>query len=145
MGRSQRSNGRNLSCRVHQRVCERFRVGKVSLVGDAVHLNSPMGGFGMNSGIHDSVNLCEKLVVILREGGDEDLLALYERQRRTVTQEFVQTQTIENTRMMREGWGVQRNARREAMSRLMNDPVARRAYLLKQSMFTSLEQAAAIA
>ena len=130
--------------RVHQRVCEKFRVGKVCLVGDAVHLNSPMGGFGMNSGIHDSVNLCEKLVAILREGGDEDLLDLYERQRRTVTQEFVQAQTIENTRMMREGWGVQRNARREAMSRLMNDPVARRAYLLKQSMFTSLEQAAAI-
>ncbi len=130
--------------RVHQRVCERFRVGKVCLVGDAVHLNSPMGGFGMNSGIHDAVNLGAKLVDILRHGADDELLGLYERQRRTVTQNFVQAQTIENTRMMREGWGVQRAERRSAMSRLMNDPGARRAYLLKQSMFASLDEAAAI-
>ena len=130
--------------RVHQRVCERFHVGKVGLVGDAVHLNSPMGGFGMNSGIHDAINLGGKLVDILRNGADDTVLGLYERQRRTVTQNFVQAQTIENTRMMREGWGAQRDERRAAMSRLMNDAVARRAFLLKQSMFTSLEEAAAI-
>ena len=130
--------------RVHQRVCERFHVGKVGLVGDAVHLNSPMGGFGMNSGIHDAINLGGKLVDILRNGADDRLLGLYERQRRTVTLSFIQTQTIENTRMMREGWGAQRHERRLAMSRLMNDAAARRAFLLKQSMFTSLEDAAAI-
>ena len=132
--------------RVHQRVCEKFRVGKICLIGDAAHLNSPMGGFGMNSGIHDAINLGGKLVDILRHGADDEtLLGLYERQRRTVTENFVQAQTIENTRMMREGWGVQRDVRRAAMSHLMNDPVARRAYLLKQSMFTSIEDAAAIA
>ena len=56
--------------RVHQRVCERFVQGRVALVGDAVHLNSPMGGFGMNSGIHDAVNVADKLVSILRHGAD---------------------------------------------------------------------------
>jgi 3-(3-hydroxy-phenyl)propionate hydroxylase len=130
--------------RVHQRVCEKFHVGKVCLIGDAVHLNSPMGGFGMNSGIHDAINLGGKLVDILRNGAGDSLLGLYERQRRTVTQNFVQAQTIENTRMMREGWGAQREERRLAMDRLMRDAVARRAFLLKQSMFTSLEEAAAI-
>ncbi len=131
--------------RVHQRVCERFVMGRICMVGDAVHLNSPMGGFGMNSGIHDAINLGEKLVKILRHGGDEKLIQLYERQRHKVTTDFVQTQTIENTRMMREGWGNARNERRESMNRLQNDAELRRKFLLKQSMFTSLEDAAAIA
>jgi 3-(3-hydroxy-phenyl)propionate hydroxylase len=132
--------------RVHQRVCERFTVGRIGLVGDAVHLNSPVGGFGMNSGIHDAVNLCGKLVDILRHGADGPAsLARYERQRRTVTENFVQTQTIENMKRMRDGWGSQRDAQRERMSRLVSDPDERRAFLMRQSMFTSLADAEAIA
>ncbi len=131
--------------RAHQRVCERFAVGRIMLVGDSAHLNSPMGGFGMNSGIHDAVNASEKLVKVLRHGADsEQQLALYERQRQTITRNFVQAQTIENTRLMRDGWANARAERSEALTKLMNDREARRAYLLKQSMFTSLEQAAAI-
>ncbi|MFG6415036.1 FAD-dependent oxidoreductase [Roseateles sp. DC23W] len=132
--------------RAHQRVCERFAVGNILLVGDSAHLNSPMGGFGMNSGIHDAMNASEKLVRVLRHGADAaQQIALYERQRKTVTHEFVQAQTIENTRLMRDGWANARAQRSEAMNKLMNDAAARRTYLLKQSMFTSLEQAAAIA
>jgi 3-(3-hydroxy-phenyl)propionate hydroxylase len=104
-----------------------------------------MGGFGMNSGIHDAINASEKLVRILRQGADSAAqVALYERQRQTITRDFVQTQTIENTRLMRDGWANARAQRSEAMNKLMSDATARRAYLLKQSMFTSLEQAAAI-
>jgi 3-(3-hydroxy-phenyl)propionate hydroxylase len=132
--------------RAHQRVCDRFAVGRILLVGDSAHLNSPMGGFGMNSGIHDAVNATGKLVQVLRAGADsQQQVALYERQRKTITHQFVQAQTIENTRLMRDGWANARAERSEAMGRLMNDREARRAYLLKQSMFTSLEQAAAIA
>lgn len=132
--------------RVHQRVCERFTVGRIGLVGDAVHLNSPVGGFGMNSGIHDAVNLCGKLVEIVRHGADgPELLARYERQRRTVTENFVQAQTIENMKRMRDGWGSQRDAQRERMSRLVSDAAERRAFLMRQSMFTSLAEAEAIA
>ncbi len=132
--------------RVHQRVCEKFTVGRIGLVGDAVHLNSPVGGFGMNSGIHDSINLCSKLVDILRHGGDGPaLLARYERQRRTVTENFVQAQTIDNMKRMRDGWGSQRDAQRERMSRLVSDPTERRAFLMRQAMFTSLAEAEAIA
>ncbi len=130
--------------RVHQRVCGSFAKDRVCLVGDAAHLNSPMGGFGMNSGIHDSVNLCDKLVRILRHGGDPQLLELYDRQRRTVTNTFVQTQTIENTKAMSEGWGTAREGRRQLLSGLQSNAAARRHYLLKQSMFTSLNDAAAI-
>lgn len=131
--------------RAHQRVCERFAVDNILLVGDSAHLNSPMGGFGMNSGIHDAVNASEKLVRVLRHGADAaQQIALYERQRKTITHDFVQAQTIENTRLMRDGWANARAQRSEAMNKLMNDPAARRIYLLKQSMFTSLEQAAGI-
>lgn len=130
--------------RVHQRVCERFAEGRVCLIGDSAHLNSPMGGFGMNSGIHDAINLCEKLTRILRQNGDPALIDLYDRQRRKVTQDFIQVQSIENTKLMSQGWDNARVARGEQMERLSNDPVARRNFLLKQAMFTSLDDAAAI-
>jgi 3-(3-hydroxy-phenyl)propionate hydroxylase len=48
-----------------------------------------MGGFGMNSGIHDALNLCEKLVPVLRRDADADSRELYDRQRRCVTQDFI--------------------------------------------------------
>lgn len=131
--------------RVHQRVVSQFAIGRVCLIGDAAHLNSPMGGFGMNSGIHDGINLGEKLVRILRHGGDEALVQQFHRQRHQVTTDFVQTQTIENTKMMREGPGAARELRRERMAKLNGDPVLRRAFLKRQAMFTSLEDAAAVA
>jgi 3-(3-hydroxy-phenyl)propionate hydroxylase len=130
--------------RVHQRVVSRFVNGRVCLVGDAAHLNSPMGGFGMNSGIHDALNLCGKLVQVLRGAADAELVNLYDRQRRTVTHDFIQAQSIENTDMMRSGWSVVSEKRREQMRRLRDDAVARRAFLLRQSMFASLDDAAAI-
>jgi len=130
--------------RVHQRVAQRFRVGRAMLIGDAAHLNNPLGGFGMNSGIHDAFNLCEKLVAILKDGASHDLLDLYDRQRRTVTHQFTQQQTIENMALMRGGQGEAHQRRLEAMRMLANDPDKRRAYLLRQAMFTSLADAAAI-
>ena len=130
--------------RVHQRVAKKFRVGRVALIGDAAHLNNPLGGFGMNSGIHDAFNGCEKLVKILRGEGSPDLLQLYDRQRRTVTHAFTQQQTIENMAIMRGGQSEAHQRRQDAMQALANDPDRRRAYLLKQAMFTSLADAAAI-
>jgi 3-(3-hydroxy-phenyl)propionate hydroxylase len=131
--------------RVHQRVVSRFAQGRVCLVGDAAHLNSPMGGFGMNSGIHDAVNLADKLTAILREGASGELIDRYDRQRRAVTTDFIQAQSIENIELMRAGWDSVSNKRREIMRKLQADDDARRAYLLKQAMFTSLKDAEAIA
>jgi 3-(3-hydroxy-phenyl)propionate hydroxylase len=130
--------------RVHQRVADAFEKGRVCLIGDAAHLNSPMGGFGMNSGIHDAFNLCERLVRILRDKDDTRLIAQFGRQRRQVTHDFVQAQTIENTKAMSQGWGSARENRRRQMEAIQSDPAARRAYLRRQAMFTSLEDAAAI-
>ncbi len=130
--------------RVHQRVAQRFRVGRAMLIGDAAHLNNPLGGFGMNSGIHDAFNLCEKIVAILKDGASHDLLDVYDRQRRTVTHNFTQQQTMENMAFMRGGQGEAHQRRLEAMRTLANDPEKRRAYMLKQAMIISLRDAAAI-
>lgn len=130
--------------RVHQRVAERFRDGRVMIIGDAAHLNNPLGGFGMNSGIHDAFNLCPKLVSILKEGAAmEPLLTTFNAQRHRQTREFVQAQTIANMEFIREGNADEHRLRRAKMAALATDRVARRAYLLRQSMIESVRNAAA--
>ncbi|MEO0412228.1 MAG: FAD-dependent monooxygenase [Pseudomonadota bacterium] len=131
--------------RVHQRVAKNFRDNRVFIIGDAAHLNNPLGGFGMNSGIHDARNLTEKLGKVINDKANEDLLDLFDRQRRTVTHSFTQAQTKSNMEMMRSGWGAERDNKRNEMLNLANDKDLRRQFLLKQSMFKSLEDAAAIA
>ena len=86
---------------VHQRVAKSFRHGRVLLAGDAAHVNNPLGGMGMNGGIHDAFNLAEKLAAIWA-GADERLLDRYERQRRTVAIEAVQQQTHRNHQIISE-------------------------------------------
>lgn len=130
--------------RVHQRVAKQFRNNRVLLVGDAAHLNNPLGGFGMNSGIHDAFNACGKLVEIIKNGASNDLLDLYDRQRRKVTFDFTQRQTMENMEAMRSGQSETHRKREAAMQELLSNDEKRREYLLRQAMFESLEQAAAI-
>ena len=86
--------------RVHQRVAKQFRQGRVLLAGDAAHVNNPLGGFGLNGGIHDAVNLAEKLAEVIHQRAGAELLDRYEVQRRTVNVEYVQAQSIRNKRMI---------------------------------------------
>ncbi len=130
--------------RVHQRVAQKYNHGRVLLIGDAAHLNNPLGGFGMNSGVHDAWNLADKLTRILKEGAEaQPLLDHFDRQRRTVMNEFVQAQTIANKKAMESEDG-QRDHQAKLQSILVDDE-ARRGYLLQQAMIKSLEREAAIA
>lgn len=130
--------------RVHQRVAKSFVTGRVILAGDAAHLNNPLGGFGMNSGVHDAFNLFEKLEPSLKSGKVNGSLDLYDRQRRTVTHAFTQAQTIENMAYISGGSDEAHKKRRDAMLAIKADDERRRGYMLKQAMFESLAQAAAI-
>jgi 2-polyprenyl-6-methoxyphenol hydroxylase-like FAD-dependent oxidoreductase len=65
-------------------VAERFGRGRVWLAGDAVHLFTPTGGFGMNTGIDDAANLAWKLAAMVQGWGGPGLLASYEIERRPV-------------------------------------------------------------
>ncbi|QIA24166.1 MAG: hypothetical protein EOS23_32230 [Mesorhizobium sp.] len=67
--------------RVHHRVAERFRIGRVFLCGDAGHIHSPAGGQGMNTGMGDAVNLAWKLAAVMQGRADQRLLDSYEPER----------------------------------------------------------------
>src|SRR5471032_2926685 len=83
--------------RVHQRIAPDYRAGRVLLAGDAAHLNNPLGGMGMNSGIHDAFNATGKIARVLHDGHPfEPLLDHYTRQRRMVAVEYVQAASIRN-------------------------------------------------
>lgn len=127
--------------RVHQRVARSFHQGRVILAGDAAHLNNPLGGFGMNSGIHDAWNLTDKLRDILLDGADADArLALYDRQRRTIASEFVQAQTIKNKKAMEASDTDGPSAQELHMEKLAENRDLRREYMMNQAMIRSLER-----
>lgn len=131
--------------RVHQRVAKRFQAGRVFLAGDAAHLNNPLGGFGMNSGIHDAFNLVAKMLPVLAGKAPVESLERYDRQRRKMTHDFTQQQTIQNMDLMRGGQSEAHQRQRQKMRDLVADDEARRTYMLRQSMITSLKEAEAIA
>jgi 2-polyprenyl-6-methoxyphenol hydroxylase-like FAD-dependent oxidoreductase len=68
----------------HRLVADRYSKGQIFLVGDACHLHPPFGGFGMNMGIGDSVDIGWKLAARLRGWGGDTLLESYEAERRPV-------------------------------------------------------------
>ncbi len=130
--------------RVHQRVAQDFRDGRVLLAGDAAHLNNPLGGFGLNSGIHDAVNLCGKLGRRWRGEGGPELLDLYSRQRRAATIEQVQAMSIRNKRMMEERDPAVQRERLEEMIAVAADPARAKQHLLNTSMISGLRRAAQV-
>ncbi len=126
--------------RVHQRVASNMSHQRVVLAGDAAHLNNPLGGFGMNGGIHDAWNLGLKLIEVYKSGADaNELLARYDRQRRAVMNEFVQTQSIRNKRMIEEGGADNSQREWDEMRAVHADEAKRREFLWRQSMQRSLE------
>ena len=131
--------------KVHQRVAQRFRHGRVVLAGDAAHINNPLGGMGMNGGIHDAMNLTEKLLAVLQKGESDALLDQYERQRRTIAIDYINASTARNKRDIEERDPVKRKENQQALRELSLDPVRARAYIRQSSMIDALERAKAIA
>ena len=129
---------------VHQRVAKTFVKGRVILIGDSAHLNNPLGGFGMNSGVHDAFSLFDEIEPVINAGAGADRIARFERRRRTVTHSFTQAQTIQNMEYIKVGSSAAHAKRRADMEAIRADDVKRRAYLMRQAMFDSLAQAAEI-
>ena len=130
--------------RVHQRVAKTFRKGRVFLAGDAAHINNPLGGMGMNGGIHDAFNLTDRLAHVWMGLSDAAQLDLYDLQRRTVTMEAVQVQTIQNKKDMESADENDQAQFRNRLRNIMRDPEENRAYLQRISMIESLQRAAKI-
>lgn len=130
--------------RVHQRVCDTFRRGRVLMAGDAAHINNPMGALGMNSGIQDAGNLCEKLGRVWRGEADDRLLDLYDRQRRTIAVEIVQAMSARNMERLKERDPAVRRASRDEMRRIAEDAERHYEFVLRTSMIASVRRAATI-
>jgi len=129
---------------VHQRVAERYRDGRVFLAGDSAHINNPLGGMGMNGGIHDGINLCEKIISVWHGEAGDEAFDLYDRQRRPIAVEYVQKTTISNKANLEEKDPELRRQRQDHLRRTSQDPVKAREFLLQSSMIKALENAAAI-
>ena len=129
---------------VHQRISPSYRKGRVFLAGDAAHINNPLGGMGMNGGIHDGFNLAEKLASVWLGEADDSLLDLYERQRRPVAVEYVDQITIQNKKDLEISDLAERAAYRAKMEETARDPEKTRAFLLRTSMIASLRKAALV-
>ena len=127
--------------RVHQRVAKRYRVGRVFLAGDTAHINNPLGGMGMNGGLHDGGNLAGKLVKVLRGEAGEEILDLYERQRRPIAIDYINANTARNKKLLEERDPAVRAASQDEMRRTAEDPARARAFLLKTSMIEALRAA----
>jgi 2-polyprenyl-6-methoxyphenol hydroxylase-like FAD-dependent oxidoreductase len=82
-----------------QLVARQYGKGRVFIAGDAAHLTSPTGGFGMNTGLLDAVNLSWKLAAVLQGWGGEHLLDTYEMEQLPVAVRNVGEAT-ENLRRM---------------------------------------------
>jgi 3-(3-hydroxy-phenyl)propionate hydroxylase len=130
--------------KVHQRVAKTFRVGRVLLAGDAAHLNNPMGAFGLNGGIHDAINLSEKLSAVARGEGKDELLDLYVRQRRSVNLEYVQEHSIKNLKRLTETDEAQRQKNFAELRQQGSTLEGQREFLLISSMIASVKRANSI-
>lgn len=86
--------------RMHQRVADRMRVGRIMLVGDAGHITNPTGGLGLTGGMFDSFALVEALVAVIQNGRSDDILETYDRDRRYKFIELVSPRASANLRTM---------------------------------------------
>ena len=128
---------------LHQRCLEQFCHGRILFVGDAAHLNSPAGGMGMNSGIHDARSLADHLVPVL-QGEDVSLLERYDRRRRTIARQEVQRLSAQNYARHRETDQEKRRLIWEDLQEIAGDPARHRSYLLDAAMIRSREREATI-
>ena len=127
---------------VHQRVADTFVQGRIALAGDSAHVNNPLGGMGMNGGIHDGVNIAEKRVRIWRDEGDATaLFPQYDRQRRTMAKKYVQAQSIQNKEILQESDMDERRKKLDALGAIAADKDRCHEYLLKSSLIAMVREA----
>ena len=123
--------------RVHERVASTYVNGRMVIAGDAAHVNNPLGGMGLNGGIHDAFNLAGKLIEVTR-GASVDTLERYSRQRRKVALDVVQQTALRNRSILNTREPAARQAYYDELRRIVDDPQQHRDYVMRTSMIQSL-------
>ena len=129
---------------VSQCVAETFNRGRVLLAGDSAHVNNPIGGMGLNGGIHDAVNLASKLAPVWKGEAPVDWLDLYTRQRYQASTDFTRAQTIANKKQLEERDPKTRKQRLDELRRIGEDKEKARAYMRRAQLIDSVAAAASI-
>jgi 3-(3-hydroxy-phenyl)propionate hydroxylase len=124
--------------RIHQRVAVEFQQGNALLLGDAAHINSPIGGMGMNNGIHDAFDLARILPGVMVGDLPETALAEWATRRRTVAREFVRVITDRNAKALSEKDEASRLAHQAELAAIASDPERSRKWLLSSSMINAV-------
>lgn len=126
--------------RVHKRAAETFKLGRALLLGDAAHNNSPHGGMGLNSGIHDAYDLASVFAEMARGCADETALQAWADRRREVALHDVQRVADQNTQQF---GAKDENTVAPALQRAMTiaaDPGRAREWMLEASMLSSVRR-----
>jgi 3-(3-hydroxy-phenyl)propionate hydroxylase len=126
---------------VHQRVAKHFRRGRVFLCGDAAHVNNPIGGLGLNCGIHEAWDLAGLLDKVLRGEAGERSLDVYEARRRPLNIEYVQEQTVANKKRLEERDPARRAERFRELRETAANPARHKAFLMRASLLESARRA----
>jgi 3-(3-hydroxy-phenyl)propionate hydroxylase len=126
--------------RVHQRVAATMRSGRVLLAGDAAHINNPLGGMGMNSGIHDAFSAARKLARVLHGESDDRVLDAYAEDRRNVALHEVKVLSHENVTQMQEPDPDERRRGQDELRRVASDPELMRRFLFRRTLIGPLRE-----
>lgn len=125
---------------VHQRVAAAFRKRRVLIAGDAAHVNNSIGGMGLNGGIQDAMSLTDKLADLWHGRAGDEVLDLYDYQRRTFAEEFVQQQTIQNKKRLEATDPDKRQAFLGDLRAMAGDPERSRQFMMNSSMLAALRE-----
>jgi len=124
--------------RVNQRVAKDFSHNRVLLAGDSAHMNNPLGGMGMNSGIHDAWSATDAIEAVQLRGVDaKHASEVFGRVRSEICHGYVQATTKKNFKEMQEQDEAARQERNAFLRSLQDDDEACREYLRAASMMTS--------
>ena len=130
--------------RVHQRVAETYRRGRVFLAGDAAHLNNPLGGMGLNGGLHDVISLTDRIAAWWHGRAEATILDGYEPQRRPEAINAIHAITARNKKLLEERDPEVRARNLAEMRRTAADPELSYRYLLDSAMISSLRRSGMI-
>ncbi len=131
--------------RVSQRIADSYRKGRVFLAGDAAHINNPLGGMGLNGGLHDAISLSERIAAVTRGRAAESELDGYQAQRKPEAVNAINAITERNKKLMEERDPEVRARNLDDWRALAADRERSYRYLLDTSMISSLRRSGMIA
>lgn len=125
---------------VNQRVADKFTIERIFLAGDAAHLNNPLGGLGLNTGIHDCMNITKKIGDVWFGRAEANVFERYHRQRHKLATEFLQSVTIENKKRIEESDPEVIKANQNELRDNSENPTKAKAWLMRSSLLSSVRK-----